>query len=107
MNLPIILTGDFNATPKEMVYNNLTHSKVPSLCSAYSDNNIEPPYTTWCIRPQGEFPRTLDYIWYTKNKFKVLQKLGIPKEADMPTDRLPCFEYPSDHLSLVCDLQLL
>lgn len=31
----------------------------------------EPPYTTWKIREDGEVCHTIDYVFYSKDKFKV------------------------------------
>lgn len=33
--------------------------------------NNEPPFTTWKIREDGEVCHTIDYIFYTQEKFKV------------------------------------
>lgn len=32
----------------------------------------EPPYTTWKIREDGEVCHTIDYVFYSRDKFKVL-----------------------------------
>lgn len=32
----------------------------------------EPPYTTWKIREDGEVCHTIDYVFYTRDKLKVL-----------------------------------
>lgn len=31
----------------------------------------EPPFTTWKIREEGEVCHTIDYVFYSKEKFKV------------------------------------
>lgn len=34
--------------------------------------NHEPPYTTWKIREDGEVCHTIDYVFYSQDKFKVI-----------------------------------
>lgn len=35
--------------------------------------NNEPPFTTWKIREDGEVCHTIDYIFYSQDKFKVIR----------------------------------
>ncbi|XP_077388505.1 nocturnin isoform X1 [Festucalex cinctus] len=104
---PLVVCGDFNAEPSEDVYRRFRTSPL-GLDSAYkllsTDGQTEPPYTTWKIRPTGESCSTLDYIWYTHNALSVDCLLDIPTEEQIGPDRLPSFHYPSDHLSLLCDI---
>ncbi|XP_030001085.1 nocturnin-like isoform X3 [Sphaeramia orbicularis] len=105
--LPLVVCGDFNAEPSEDVYRRFRSSPL-GLDSAYkllsSDGQTEPPYTTWKIRPSGESCSTLDYIWYTQNALSVECLLDLPTEDQIGPDRLPSYHYPSDHLSLLCDI---
>lgn len=100
-HLPVILCGDFNAEPIEPIYQTVLNYEHLHLSSAYADINIEfknelyhrnkshselsiknePPYTTWKIREEGEVCHTIDYIFYSKNQFKVnlLDLLSITK----------------------------
>ncbi|XP_061542487.1 nocturnin isoform X1 [Phycodurus eques] len=104
---PLVVCGDFNAEPSEDVYRRFRSSPL-GLDSAYkllsTDGQTEPPYTTWKIRSNGESCSTLDYIWYTRNVLSVDCLLDIPTEEQIGPDRLPSFHYPSDHLSLLCDI---
>ncbi|XP_066488848.1 nocturnin isoform X1 [Tiliqua scincoides] len=104
--IPLIVCGDFNAEPTEMVYKEFSNSSL-NLNSAYkllsADGLSEPPYTTWKIRPSGECRHTLDYIWYSQHALKVSAALRLLTEEQIGPNRLPSFNYPSDHLSLVCD----
>lgn len=103
---PLLICGDFNAVPSEEVYRHFTLSPL-GLDSAYKklsrDGLTEPKYTTWKIRPTGECCTTLDYIWYTRDKLSVQAVLDLPTEEEIGPNRLPSFNYPSDHLSLVGD----
>ncbi|KAM4621650.1 nocturnin [Polymixia lowei] len=105
--VPLIVCGDFNAEPCEDVYRRFSSSPL-GLDSAYkllsSDGQTEPAYTTWKIRPSGESCSTLDYIWYTHNALSVETVLDLPTEEQIGPDRLPSYHYPSDHLSLLCDI---
>lgn len=106
--VPLVVCGDFNAEPSEDVYRRFSSSPL-GLNSAYkllsSDGQTEPAYTTWKIRPSGESCSTLDYIWYTHDALSVECLLDIPTEEQIGPDRLPSYHYPSDHLSLLCDIR--
>lgn len=107
-NIPLLICGDFNAVPTEEVYRHFSASPL-GLDSAYKklsqDGLTEPEYTTWKIRPTGECCTTLDYIWYSQGTLSVDAVLDLPTEEQIGPNRLPSFSYPSDHLSLVCDLR--
>ncbi|XP_068570293.1 nocturnin [Cebidichthys violaceus] len=106
-SVPLVVCGDFNAEPSEDVYRRFSSSAL-GLNSAYkllsSDGQTEPAYTTWKIRLSGESCSTLDYIWYTHDALSVQRLLDIPTEEQIGPDRLPSYHYPSDHLSLLCDV---
>ncbi|CAJ1052950.1 nocturnin-like isoform X1 [Xyrichtys novacula] len=106
-DIPLLVCGDFNAVPTEEVYRRFAASPL-GLNSAYKklshDGLTEPEYTTWKIRPTGECCSTLDYIWYSQDSLRVDSVLDMPTEEQIGPNRLPSFSYPSDHLSLVCDL---
>ncbi|XP_069569831.1 nocturnin-like [Brachyistius frenatus] len=105
--VPLVVCGDFNAEPSEDVYQRFSSSPL-RLNSAYKllsrDGQTEPAYTTWKIRPSGESRGTLDYIWYSADALSVHSLLDIPTEDQIGPDRLPSYHYPSDHLSLLCDV---
>ncbi|XP_065226016.1 nocturnin isoform X2 [Planococcus citri] len=100
---PLLICGDFNAEPTEAVYDVMC-SSTSNLGSAYALDGKEPSYTTWKIREEGEQCQTLDYIFYTKNKLRVDAILEFPNDGQIGENRLPSLVYPSDHLSLVCDI---
>ncbi|XP_014243825.1 nocturnin [Cimex lectularius] len=103
---PVILCGDFNAEPIEPVYSSITSHPGLRLASAYCTSQGEPPYTTWKVRQEGEVCHTLDYIFYSKGKFKVNDVLQFPTSEQIGINRVPSFFYPSDHFSLVSDLNI-
>ncbi|KAK3099692.1 hypothetical protein FSP39_008142 [Pinctada imbricata] len=109
---PLILAGDLNAQHTEPVYEEVVKSSF-GLSSAYtflSPKRVEPPFTTWQIRGgrrgNKEKNETIDYVFFSKNHFQVRSILDIPGQDEIGEKRLPSLIYPSDHLSLVCDLEL-
>lgn len=98
-----VICGDFNAEPTEPVYELFSKSSL-NLGSAYAYNGEEPEYTSWKVREEGEQRQTLDYIFYTKNNLQVNSVLKFPTGCEIGECRLPSLIYPSDHLSLVCDM---
>ena len=96
---PLILTGDFNADPSEAVVRTIKEE----LASAYPDST---PFTTWKIRETGEQKSTLDYIFHSAG-IQALATLDMPTEQQIGIDRLPSTAFPSDHLSMVADFQVL
>lgn len=100
---PLIIGGDFNAVPSEPVYKAFVESKFESAYKLVSGDNSEPLFTTWKIRPRGEACHTIDYIWLTKDNVQPVAYLQFPTGEEIGQNRLPSWEYPSDHLSLVCD----
>lgn len=107
--MPIILAGDFNAEPSEPVYSTLRSDARFGFESAYRnlDDGMEPPYTTWKVRGEGECCHTIDYVFYTRKNLNVRQVLPFPTGEQIGPDRVPSLEYPSDHFSLVVDFKLI
>lgn len=106
-HIPLLVCGDFNAEPREDVYRLFSSSSLnlASACRLLSmDGQAEPPYTTWTIRASRERSHTLDYIWYSWQTLAVDSVLDFPTGEKIGPNRLPSYSYPSDHLSLVCDL---
>lgn len=114
VDCPIILAGDFNAEPSEPVYSTIRTDPRFGLDSAYrsvsvdgAEDGQEPPYTTWKVRGEGECCHTIDYVFYTRRHLGVDQVLPFPTGQQIGPDRVPSFQYPSDHFSLVVDFDLL
>ena len=108
---PVVVCGDFNGHPEEPVYREFASSRL-GLKSAYTaESGKEAKYTYWAIVGRkgkvSELCCTLDYIWYQKDKMAVCGLRSIPTEEEIGPDRLPNFQYPSDHLSIAADLILL
>jgi len=101
--VPLLITGDFNATPVEPVVELMQERTGLNLRSAYRD----PAYTTWCVREDGEVRSVLDYIFHSPDSLECEATLSVPPEQDIGEARLPSLAFPSDHLSLVADFKLL
>ncbi|XP_075228661.1 NADP/NADPH phosphatase nocturnin isoform X1 [Lycorma delicatula] len=105
---PVLLCGDFNAEPSEPIYSTVLNNDLLGLASAYKyQTGHEPPYTTWKIREDGEVRHTIDYIFYSQDKFQIDGILQFPTGEEIGEGRVPSLRYPSDHFSLVCDLTLI
>lgn len=107
-HLPLILCGDFNAEPNEMVYKNLS-AQLASVYHQHSDIGAidgEPRFTTWTKRHgERQMKRTLDYIFVRKDSFAINSLL--PLDSQELTEPIPNQYYPSDHLSLVAQLTFI
>lgn len=66
----------------------------------------EPEYTTWKIREDGEVCHCIDYVFFTRKQFIVDNCLLFPQANEVGKNRVPSFQYPSDHFSLVCDFKI-
>jgi nocturnin len=113
-SLPLVVCGDFNADFKEPVYRDFVNSNLESTYTNLSPERNEPLYTYWKVLAgwdsegvHRESCKTIDYIWHSKDKIRVKAVLEIPTPELLGDARLPSPKYPSDHLSLVCDLCLL
>ena len=124
---PFIVAGDYNSTPESGVYQLMSTGVVPSshpdwrgadfgrytsegihnslhFDNAYAPLNIK--YTNHTINYTG----VLDYIWYTPASLKVLSLLDVPPLSVFENDlklSLPNVYFPSDHLALLADFQVL
>jgi 2',5'-phosphodiesterase len=123
---PLILTGDFNLSPKSPQYNwiskgiqDTNHVAYPMnlikngtenfnfpMRSAYSTvMGKEPDWTNYGQNGQKKpFIDTLDYIWIS-NEWKVTSVIPLPHLAEIQSP-LPNEQEPSDHLMIGADLEL-
>lgn len=136
-DLPLLLCGDFNSEPESAVYEYLMSGMIassrPELSHANAQDNgnvrilpdthhlthdlalssalsttlgNEPAFTNYTARFKG----TLDYIYYTPSRLRVLAATSMPEEADLRAtsgEGLPSACYPSDHLMLCCDVAMI
>lgn len=74
---------------------------------AFDPASVEPTYTTWKIREDGEVCHTIDYIFFSRGRFSPERVLTMPTGDELGEGRAPSLRYASDHFSLCCDLRLL
>jgi CCR4-NOT transcription complex subunit 6 len=128
--LALVICGDFNSEPESAVYDYISsgscnedyNSLVDEVCKSLghidhfmhnidlssamgSSFGMEPHFTNYTKLFKG----TLDYIWFTPGRLKVLAVTDLPSEDDIAEhgEALPSVSYPSDHLMLCCDVALL
>ncbi|KAH1234606.1 Carbon catabolite repressor protein 4 4 [Glycine max] len=114
----VILAGDFNSMPGDMVYRYLVsgnpssnlmpdcleESPIP-LCSVYASTRGEPPFTNYT----PDFTGTLDYILFSpSDHIKPISFLELPdSDAADIVGGLPNFIYPSDHLPIGAEFEII
>ena len=129
-DVALIMCGDFNSDPASSVYEFLAEGCINNSRSELEGaenavylpdignivHNIdmasvmstvqktEPAFTNYTTNCKG----TLDYIWYTPSRVKVMACTAIPEEKDLLEfgESLPNAMYPSDHLMICCDVAL-
>mmetsp|Transcript_12094 Transcript_12094/g.22193 ORF Transcript_12094/g.22193 Transcript_12094/m.22193 type:complete len:335 (+) Transcript_12094:43-1047(+) len=104
-----LICADLNATPapfdkvqEPLAYPALMQSALKFQSAYMGEDAMEPPYTTWKKRKKGEIKRTIDFIFYA-GSVQLLRRYELPKEEQVPPERTPAFEYPSDHFSLAAE----
>ncbi|XP_043695021.1 carbon catabolite repressor protein 4 homolog 4 isoform X2 [Telopea speciosissima] len=114
----VILAGDFNSTPGDMVYQLLisgNSSAIPvpehseeapiPLSSVYAFIGGEPPFTN-CT---PDFTNTLDYIFFSPTEgLRPVSFLELPgPESCDVIGGLPNHHHPSDHLPIGTDFEII
>ncbi|XP_027360452.1 carbon catabolite repressor protein 4 homolog 4 isoform X2 [Abrus precatorius] len=115
----VIVAGDFNSMPGDMVYQYLVTGNPSSklmpncldepppipLCSVYASLRGEPPFTNYT----PGFTGTLDYILFSpSNRIKPISFLQLPdSDATDIVGGLPNFSYPSDHLPIGAEFEII
>lgn len=132
-DLALLMCGDFNSEPTSAVYEYLmtggvdpSHNdllKTPHTVrvlpadSSHITHNLdissamltglgnEPAFTNYTTNFKG----TLDYVFYSTQRLRVLAITNMPEEHELSSSRgegLPNACYPSDHLMMCCDMAL-
>jgi 2',5'-phosphodiesterase len=115
----LIFCGDFNSVPTSPVYEYMMNKRIERSHRIFEKtrNNIDlshnfqfesaygkPKYTNYT----DDFKDCLDYIFVEKNKIKVDKVVPLPTEEELSQHQgLPNDVFPSDHLALVTDLELV
>jgi endonuclease/exonuclease/phosphatase family metal-dependent hydrolase len=116
-DIPIIIGGDLNSSDAAVV-SLIVESRL-GVESAYGEQS-EDAWTTWKDRVTGGqpekigvvFKHVIDYIFASSDHFRVLKLLDNPDEKEILTTAsgkhtlLPHERYPSDHVSIMAELEL-
>ncbi|CAM9698954.1 unnamed protein product [Discosporangium mesarthrocarpum] len=124
-DVPVIVTGDFNATPHPSdgptgTYEPLCYRTVlqhPLRLRSMFD--VDHTFTTWKIRPLGgsagrsggeegvtrEVKHCIDYVW-ASDGVDTVRWSSMPTAEALGPARAPSYVYPSDHFSLAVELRL-
>ncbi len=132
-DLALVICGDFNSEPQSAVYDFITNGGVSPDAhpEVFMDDTVrilpdphdiihdmelasamntalggEPIFTNYTAKFKG----TLDYIFYTPSRLRILAVTSPPDESDIRNvagDGLPCPCYPSDHVLLSCDVAMI
>jgi len=106
---PVIICGDFNASRvpwkgiKPMAVNVALKAGYKSCYEKVMGH--EPDYTSWKTRSGKTAKYTIDFLM-TKGNICPMAVLGMVPEDKVPKFHFPNFQSASDHLSLVCDLEV-
>lgn len=130
--MALLICGDFNSEPHSAVYEYIAQGAIThdhpefsmeekvrilpnvheivhnlDLASAMQTAlSMEPEYTNYTAKFKG----TLDYIFYTPGRLRILAVTGIPEANEIQSyagEGLPCACYPSDHVLLCCDVAMI
>ncbi|XP_017862422.1 PREDICTED: 2',5'-phosphodiesterase 12 [Drosophila arizonae] len=119
-NIGLIFCGDFNSVPECGIYKLMTEQFVGKDFVDWSSNEEQavkdvelrqpflmssacgtPPYTNYTTL----FAACLDYIFYQRDCFDLLQSVPLPTlEQLSENEAIPSIKFPSDHVALVADL---
>jgi len=111
---PVLLCADFNGSLvpmqdkkggeiKPLAVNVAVNAGFKSLYGQFL--GIDPLWTSWKTRAGKTFKYTIDYI-LGSDAFTPKAVLGLVPEDMVPEHHFPNFRSASDHLSLVCDIEL-
>ncbi|KAH8303927.1 hypothetical protein KR018_001349 [Drosophila ironensis] len=120
-NIGLIFCGDFNSTPDCGIYKLMTEQFIDStlvdwrsnLEEAVSGVELSQPFKmdSACGTPEYTnfttlFSGCLDYIYYQKDCFELLQSVPLPTEEEFKANTaIPSVVFPSDHVALIADLK--
>ncbi|XP_063838831.1 2',5'-phosphodiesterase 12 isoform X1 [Ostrinia nubilalis] len=119
--ISVIVCGDFNSDPLAGIYKLFTTGSAPNSLPDWKSNldeaishlslNQETILASACGTPPctnytAGFAGCLDYIYYEKACFQVVQVVPLPSLEEIQAyTALPSIVFPSDHIALVADLE--
>lgn len=122
-DMTLIFCGDFNSTPDCGIYKLMTENHVSqhlidwksNLEQAVSDVELAQPLLmqSACGIPKFTnftvgFKECIDYIFYQTDKLRVTKVVEMPEEEDLNAHiAIPSVVFPSDHIALVAELEII
>lgn len=122
-DMSLIFCGDFNSTPECGIYKLMTEKFVPENLIDWRSNaeqevknvSLKQPFKmqSACGTPEFTnytvgFQACLDYIFIQNDKFSVTKFVELPDEEELKAHlAIPSVVFPSDHIALVADLEIL
>lgn len=132
-SIPVVIAGDFNATPHPSDSGGLDGGGYEPLCYQRMMVNtlglrsafpVDSTFTTWKIRLKSgavasgtgltpnvdametkETKHCIDYVWVSGH-VQTARRSTFPTAEELGPDRAPSFVYPSDHFALAIELRL-
>ena len=102
-NAPQVICGDFNESIDRGVCKLLINNNYQSIQPF--PNQGEDYWTTW-KKMDTEIKKQEDYIWIKNNSGIIPVAMYKLPEYSQVLNLLPCYNHPSDHLSIACDITL-
>ncbi|KAI1292162.1 Nocturnin [Halotydeus destructor] len=100
---PLILTGDFNAEAIEPVYHTLTDQLSSAYCEGFPGDTM---VSNWTHRANESVTKqTVDYIFYSPYRIQCTALLDLYSKNHVKP--IPNENYPSDHLSLIGQFEIV
>ena len=96
---PVIMCGDFNSVPTSKVYGLIEKNGFQSTYKLFTGKEVKLTISV------PHFKDTIDYI-FVNNKCKVIS-VKLINEDELKEHEIPNESYPSDHMYLVAELELL
>lgn len=122
-DISLIFCGDFNSVPECGIYKLMTEGHIPENFIDWSSKkeeevlNVElkQPYSikSACGTPKFTnytvgFKDCLDYIFYQTDKFSVTKIVEMPSEEELALhNAIPSVVFPSDHIAIIAELDIL
>jgi mRNA deadenylase 3'-5' endonuclease subunit Ccr4 len=106
---PVLVCGDFNGEQTERFFNLITNDPKLRFKNSHHDFTYGKQLPTFRIREQDQvIACAIDFIFYTDSSLNLCSLLELPNDDEASQNFvLPNMTFPSDHLSLVCDFQIL
>lgn len=106
-SVPVFLLGDMNEIPTNPCILEIQSNLQFKFENAYlSKYKFDDSYWTTYKKRSHEVRRVIDYIFHQPHRAQCVGVAAIPCIDEFP-DRLPCVNYPSDHLAMIASFKFI